>query len=192
MLMLACSWSLGQAKYPEEWYTTSLEKVPQISWLGLVLHSSLLHSTHDWRPNSSSYPNILILLLHQHRSNHNTMLSPWLDLLECWPGTKTKCLAIVYKDLHYIKLLIVFTPIKHRHQPPSVAKPNLWYLFLSITLKPYNELYLYLTNNPRYIQIKLSWNTHQSVGTFSFSRSHIQTPVHKICYTNHGMHIIYS
>jgi len=59
------------------------------------LHSPLLHSTHDWRPNSSSYP-ILILLLSLQTSaiitdcNRSSTLSPGLGLTGFSNGTETK------------------------------------------------------------------------------------------------------
>jgi len=62
-------------------------------------HSPLLHSTHDWKPNSLSYP-IPVPLLHRHMSaiitdcNRSTMLSPRFDLPGFWPGTETRSLAI--------------------------------------------------------------------------------------------------
>jgi len=53
----------------------------------IPLHSPLLHSTNDWRTNSSIYP-ILFLLLCHHMSanitvyNRSSTLSPWIDLLD--------------------------------------------------------------------------------------------------------------
>jgi len=59
------------------------------------LHSSMLHFTHDWRPNSLSYPILILLLRHDTSAittdcNRSPKLSPRLDLSGLWPGTETK------------------------------------------------------------------------------------------------------
>ena len=55
----------------------------------------LLHSTHDWRPNSLTYPIPILLLRHNTSAittdcNRSPTLSPRLDILRFWPGTEKK------------------------------------------------------------------------------------------------------
>ena len=66
-----------------------------LTWPILRLHSPLLFSTHDWRPNSSICPIPILLLRHDTTAittdcNRSPTLSPLLELTRFWPGTGTK------------------------------------------------------------------------------------------------------
>ena len=88
--------------------TSSLERTPRkerplsISHI-LRLHSPLLHSAHDWRPNSPSYPipNLPDTFAITTDCNRRPTLSPRLDHHGFWAGTETKVEVWLLRTIWY-------------------------------------------------------------------------------------------